>query len=256
MSTSENLVKWHCDGDFLGFGVESSDLLKLAVIGSTDRYLELMIPAFQDWNITTKVYLDMGFAHWSRKWEYPWVIRQGKFERHHKVLDVGGCMSILPYRMVELCDDVTVLDPDKESWERFSQTITHKLRCRNSRYSLRYEEGVASKIPYSDESFDRVMCISVLEHTPDPIEGVKEMLRVLAPGGKLILTIDVADRVRHNHTIDLNAIDDIAKIMGVEVPPKPSNVCRVRLDELPPLEPGEPNQVELNVIGMCYCKSV
>ncbi|MBX3303323.1 MAG: class I SAM-dependent methyltransferase [Nitrospira sp.] len=43
-------------------------------------------------------------------------------------------------------------------------------------------------IPRPAGSFDAVLCTEVLEHHPEPIAVVKELGRVLAPGGRLILT--------------------------------------------------------------------
>lgn len=43
-------------------------------------------------------------------------------------------------------------------------------------------------IPVSDDNFDNVMCIEVIEHVPNPIEAIKEIHRILKKGGNLILT--------------------------------------------------------------------
>jgi len=45
-----------------------------------------------------------------------------------------------------------------------------------------------TNIPEPDASFDGVMCIEVLEHLPDPISALRELARLLRPGGTLILT--------------------------------------------------------------------
>lgn len=47
-------------------------------------------------------------------------------------------------------------------------------------------------IPMPDASFDVVLCTEVLEHLPRPIEALKELSRVLAPGGKLLITAPMA----------------------------------------------------------------
>jgi SAM-dependent methyltransferase len=46
----------------------------------------------------------------------------------------------------------------------------------------------AAAIPVPDGSFDAVLCTEMLEHHPEPIKVVHEIARVLAPGGRLMLT--------------------------------------------------------------------
>jgi SAM-dependent methyltransferase len=52
---------------------------------------------------------------------------------------------------------------------------------------LDYTSDITS-IPVPDASFDAVLCTEVLEHVPEPIEAVREMARILRPGGVLLLT--------------------------------------------------------------------
>jgi ubiquinone/menaquinone biosynthesis C-methylase UbiE len=44
-----------------------------------------------------------------------------------------------------------------------------------------------TRLPYRDQSFDAIVCGWVLEHLPDPILGLRELARVMQPGGKLLL---------------------------------------------------------------------
>jgi SAM-dependent methyltransferase len=45
-----------------------------------------------------------------------------------------------------------------------------------------------SSIPVEDRRYDAVICTQVLEHVPDPLKALKELYRVLAPGGTLWLS--------------------------------------------------------------------
>lgn len=47
----------------------------------------------------------------------------------------------------------------------------------------------AERIPYPDGHFDFLVNEHVLEHLPDPIQGLKEWRRVLRPGGILFITL-------------------------------------------------------------------
>jgi SAM-dependent methyltransferase len=46
-----------------------------------------------------------------------------------------------------------------------------------------------NKLPFEDNSFDVIFCSQVLEHVPRPWISIKEISRVLKPGGNLILTV-------------------------------------------------------------------
>ena len=45
-----------------------------------------------------------------------------------------------------------------------------------------------ASIPEPDGSFDAVLCTEVLEHVPDGVTALRELARLLKPGGRLILT--------------------------------------------------------------------
>lgn len=52
--------------------------------------------------------------------------------------------------------------------------------------------GHLHEMPIEDGTFDAVLCTQVLEHLEWPRESVKEMHRVLKPGGKLFMTAPMA----------------------------------------------------------------
>lgn len=51
--------------------------------------------------------------------------------------------------------------------------------------------AVGERLPFADGSFDLVLCDNVVDHAEDPARIVREMARVLRPGGLLYFTVNV-----------------------------------------------------------------
>jgi SAM-dependent methyltransferase len=49
-------------------------------------------------------------------------------------------------------------------------------------------EGTVEEIPVPDESFELVLCTQTLEHVDDPPRAVRELRRVVAPGGRVLVS--------------------------------------------------------------------
>jgi len=60
-----------------------------------------------------------------------------------------------------------------------------KRRLRSKR--IHYVAADLTRLPYGDGYFDAVVCGWVLEHLPDPRPGLRELTRILRPGGKMLL---------------------------------------------------------------------
>src|SRR5688500_5551998 len=93
-----------------------------------------------------------------------------------RVLDVGA--GTAPYRpLFKHCEYKTQdLAPLRED------------QLRPGGYTQIDYSGDATAIPVPDGSFNCVICTEVIEHHPEPIRVVREFARVLAPGGRLLLT--------------------------------------------------------------------
>jgi SAM-dependent methyltransferase len=125
--------------------------------------------------------MDSRFRQWRhRVWGFnifnrrEWLAQQAaKLPRGARVLDVGA--GIGQYRAL-----FTHCDYKTQDFGQEPATI--------GQYTpLDYESDITA-IPVPDASFDAVVCTEVLEHVPHPIEAVKEMARILRPGGHLFLT--------------------------------------------------------------------
>ena len=57
---------------------------------------------------------------------------------------------------------------------------------RTPRDCIEFVEGDATKIPLPDNSFEVVTCQTVLMHLEHPLSALREMLRILRPGGLLV----------------------------------------------------------------------
>jgi ubiquinone/menaquinone biosynthesis C-methylase UbiE len=55
--------------------------------------------------------------------------------------------------------------------------------------AIEWREGDATALPFPDASFDRVCCQQGLQFFPDRPAALREMCRVLVPGGRLALSV-------------------------------------------------------------------
>ena len=49
--------------------------------------------------------------------------------------------------------------------------------------------GDGTRLPFADESFDRIIASEVMEHVPDDDAALAEFIRVLRPGGTIAITV-------------------------------------------------------------------
>jgi len=52
-----------------------------------------------------------------------------------------------------------------------------------------FQSGDATQLPFPDKSFDAIVCGYGIMHVPDAEQAMREMLRVLRPGGRVAMTV-------------------------------------------------------------------
>lgn len=58
-----------------------------------------------------------------------------------------------------------------------------------------------SELPFPDKEFDLVFCLDVLEHIPDEKQALKELIRVVRPGGIMVFTVPAFTWLWGHHDI-------------------------------------------------------
>src|SRR6266545_3264494 len=98
------------------------------------------------------------------------------------VLDVGSGDGFWTARFAKHCTRVIGLEPDE-------QTLGY-ARTLHNRPNVLYVRGAAESLPFPDSTFDKVVSVSCLEHFANPLQGLREMARVLKPAGRVALSVD------------------------------------------------------------------
>ena len=93
------------------------------------------------------------------------------------VLDVGSGLTAWPTVLADCGFQVTAIDQGHDYWGRLFF---------NRHFHIRPEDITRPR--QQPGSFDLITCLSVLEHIPDHQAAISGMLRLLRPGGHLILS--------------------------------------------------------------------
>jgi ubiquinone/menaquinone biosynthesis C-methylase UbiE len=118
-----------------------------------------------------------------------------------RVLDVGCGPGTITLGLAEAVAPGEVVGVDlQQSMVERAQALAAERRIAN----VRFERGDAYELPFADGSFDAGLEHHVLMHLADPIRGLREVRRVLRPGGVLALRDpDVATTVQWPMTPEL-----------------------------------------------------
>ncbi len=73
-----------------------------------------------------------------------------------------------------------------------SRTMLDQAARESNPPNVRYLRADAAALPFPDATFDAVCCFAALYFIERPLEAIDEMVRVLAPGGRIALLASVA----------------------------------------------------------------
>ena len=104
----------------------------------------------------------------------------GNLEGAH-ILDVGCGDGALVCAAASRGAEATGVDPDP------AMLAAARTRADKDGITAAFLEGRIERLPFPDAAFDVVVSITVLCFVPDASAAVREMARVLRPGGRLVL---------------------------------------------------------------------
>ena len=115
------------------------------------------------------------------------VLAAAKVLPSDTVLDVGAGTGFLTEGAAKIARKVIALD--------FSEAMTGESRLKLSGRNVEFKIGNVEQIPLPDASVNAVIGNMILHHCLNPDVAIKDMARVLAPGGRLALS----DLQQHNY---------------------------------------------------------
>ena len=103
-----------------------------------------------------------------------------------QVLDCGVGSGSLSMALDNILSDPVTFHSIDTSAEMLVQARS-KMHAAGLR--AHHKQADVLSLPYKDQSFDVVMAAHVLEHLPDPKRALREMIRVLKPGGAVFVCV-------------------------------------------------------------------
>ena len=119
----------------------------------------------------------------------PWaerLVEHANLQEGDRVLDVGCGTGIVARRAAaHIGEQGTVIGIDiNEEMLEVAKTVASDLTP-----TVEWRQGDATALPFPDEAFDAIFCQQALQFVDDPAVALREMHRVLAPNGRIAVSV-------------------------------------------------------------------
>lgn len=116
---------------------------------------------------------------------YEHIARELRLGENAQALDVGTGPGHMALLVAEQYPASTVVGVDFSPMQvRFAERLRNRRKIGNCRFM----KANAMRLPFKGALFDAVVSVGSIKHWPDALQGVREMARVLRPGGLLIVS--------------------------------------------------------------------
>ncbi|MBZ5538319.1 MAG: class I SAM-dependent methyltransferase [Acidobacteriia bacterium] len=124
-----------------------------------------------------------------------WGLKHISIEKHDTILDVGCGGGRTVRKLAALATEGKVYGIDHSEESVAAARKTNEQWIRLGRIEIR--QGSVSYLPFSDDMFDLATAVETHFYWPDLPADMREVLRVLKPGGKLIIIAEIYGGGKH-----------------------------------------------------------
>lgn len=129
----------------------------------------------------------------TRAIEYPWAFHSSNLEKGMRVLEIGGGLGGFQFVLSRMGMSVDNVDPGMEDlqWPVSAEAISRLNKAFNT--NVRLIKKPIHETDLEAEKYDRIFCISVIEHLPEDLirSSVLKAHSYLKRGGLFVLTVDL-----------------------------------------------------------------
>ena len=158
-----------------------------------------------------------------------WTVSLLNIQPHHHILEIGFGPGVSTQMASEKASQGIVAGIDHSRTMVQAASQRNAAAIRSGRMELKY--GDVTSLSYPDQSFDIVFSLHSIYFWPKPVDCLKEIKRVLKPGGLLAITIQPKDKWRPNVDSSIMTLyfgSDVASLFSeasyrnirVETPPQ------------------------------------
>ncbi|UDY22311.1 class I SAM-dependent methyltransferase [Nocardioides sp. Kera G14] len=108
-----------------------------------------------------------------------------------RILDMGAGAGRHAFEAYRRGGDVVAFDMDADEMAKVREWFAAMKEAGEVPEGAEADakEGDALALPFADGEFDRIICAEVLEHIHRDVDAIKELIRVLRPGGTMAISV-------------------------------------------------------------------
>lgn len=165
------------------------------------QYIEYMMSKCGDDNIN----LPNSYFHNFRPWECGKVFQYANFSSNDIVLDVGSMNTFFSIFLTQFVNMIYVTDNFYWATREYMKGIATPQEWidfikRHGTGKIKVENADIMNLNYKNNTFNKIVCISTIEHVIRDYESIIELVRILKPEGKLLITSEFNEMVGKDYS--------------------------------------------------------